>query len=83
MTGHVQGVNFRTSVRRWSQELGITGFVSNQSDGTVYILAQGTSPKLEQLIQKCYAGPERAQVNQVTAKIVPIAMPYRSFSIKH
>lgn len=83
MAGHVQGVNFRLSVRRWSEDLGITGFVSNQSDGTVYILAQGTFPKLEQLIQKCYAAPERAQVNQVTAKIVPITKPYRSFSIKH
>ncbi|HBE89998.1 MAG TPA: hypothetical protein DDW41_02205, partial [Candidatus Andersenbacteria bacterium] len=67
----------------WSRDLGISGFVTNQSDGTVYILAQGPSSQLEQLIQKCYAGPEHAHVNQVTTNILPITKQYQSFSIKH
>jgi acylphosphatase len=83
VTGHVQGVSFRLSVQRWSRDLAISGFVTNQPDGSVYILAQGLSSQLEQLIQKCYAGPERAKVNQVTTKFVPITRQYQSFSIKH
>ena len=33
--GYVQGVFFRDSTRRRASELGVAGWVSNRSDGTV------------------------------------------------
>lgn len=35
--GRVQGVGFRVSAQKKADELGITGFVRNEPDGTVYL----------------------------------------------
>lgn len=83
ITGRVQGVTFRYFVNRWATKLGIAGYVANQSDGSVYVLAQGTTQQLEQLIQKCYAGPEHAQVTIIISKFTPLADRYSTFTIKH
>jgi len=55
--GKVQGVSFRFAVYEWAVDLGLTGYVTNQPDGSIIIVAQGSREKLEQLIGKCYDGP--------------------------
>jgi acylphosphatase len=83
ISGRVQGVNYRATIMRWCRDRGLTGYIINRSDGTVYLLAQGASGELESLIQKCYAGPESAQVQSVSVKYSPLATGYPTFSIKH
>ena len=39
--GTVQGVGFRYTTKAIADNMGIKGIVRNQSDGTVYIEAQG------------------------------------------
>ena len=41
ITGRVQGVNFRTYTKEKAEELGILGFVRNETDGSVYLEAEG------------------------------------------
>jgi acylphosphatase len=81
ITGKVQGVFYRDSTRRKAQELGITGFVRNQPDGSVYAEAEGTEEQLNQLVGWCHVGPERAQVSQVIVATGPV-VGYKGFEIR-
>ena len=47
--GDVQGVGFRYFVQRKGQQLGLQGWVRNNDDGTVELVAEGTRQQLEQL----------------------------------
>jgi acylphosphatase len=47
VSGLVQGVGFRAAVSRCANSLGLTGYVRNNSDGTVTALAAGAEEKLQ------------------------------------
>lgn len=66
VSGRVQGVLFRTGARAQATSLGITGFVRNEPDGTVYLEAEGTPRALQQLVAWCQAGTPLAHVTGVT-----------------
>lgn len=63
--GHVQGVFFRYTTRKVAQKLGLTGYVKNLSNGTVYIEAEGPEQKLNELLEFSKQGPKYAQVQKV------------------
>ncbi len=65
VSGRVQGVFYRASTRDKAEELGISGWVRNESDGSVYIEAEAEREKLDQLIDWCKQGPPRANVENV------------------
>ena len=41
-TGDVQAVGFRFTAQCWAEECGVTGWVTNRSDGDVQLEVQGT-----------------------------------------
>lgn len=49
ISGRVQGVGFRAATRRRARQLGLTGWVKNEPDGTVKVVAEGPEEKLDQL----------------------------------
>ncbi len=63
--GKVQGVYYRFAAKEEAEKLGITGWVQYISEGRVEIMATGTRQHLEQLIEWCNKGPEKAQVTSV------------------
>lgn len=63
--GKVQGVFFRASTKEKANELGLHGFVRNQSDGTVYLEAEGTEENLDKLVKWCNQGPPNAVVTNI------------------
>ena len=63
--GKVQGVWFRVSTRNKAQELGVCGTVKNQSDGSVYIEAEGNEVTLKIFMEWCYEGSELSRVDTV------------------
>lgn len=65
VTGKVQGVYYRASAAEEARKLGITGFVRNEPDGSVYLEAEGEEQALQQLIAWCHQGPPRARVDKV------------------
>jgi acylphosphatase len=65
VTGKVQGVYYRATAKEVADGLGLTGFVRNESGGSVYIEAEGDSAGIEQLIVWCRHGPPRAVVSNV------------------
>ena len=69
--GRVQGVFFRVSAAQTATELGIRGHVENLADGSVRVVAEGTTENLEKLIEWCGEGPSRAKVESVELKWLP------------
>jgi acylphosphatase len=63
--GRVQGVGFRWFVEREAHILGIAGWVRNNHDGSVEILAQGTRDQLSGLHGRLREGPRAARVDAV------------------
>jgi acylphosphatase len=50
--GTVQGVGFRYTTLSFAQQLSLTGWVKNLSDGSVQALVEGPSEKIEELLSK-------------------------------
>ncbi|KAL1794061.1 hypothetical protein ACET3X_007482 [Alternaria dauci] len=63
--GRVQGVNFRSFTQKQAKSIGVTGFVTNASDGSVQGEAQGSEEKINQFIQHLHKGPSAASVSKV------------------
>jgi acylphosphatase len=63
--GRVQGVFYRQSTKYEAQRLGLSGWVCNQSDGSVALEAVGARSIVEKLIKWCHCGPPSAQVLDV------------------
>jgi len=57
--GRVQGVGFRWFVEREAHTLGIAGWVRNNADGSVEVLAMGTRDQLAGLRSRLQQGPRR------------------------
>lgn len=79
--GVVQGVFFRESTKEKAQELGVAGIVQNQSDGSVYVDAEGEEEKLKELIDWCHEGPRSARVDEVDYEFVPDLKGYQEFNV--
>jgi acylphosphatase len=63
--GRVQGVGFRWFVEREAHTLGIAGWVRNNSDSSVEILAMGSRDQLSGLRSRLQQGPRAARVDAV------------------
>lgn len=63
--GRVQGVYYRASTKEQADLLGVKGFVTNQSDGSVYIEAEGADTVLEMFVTWCRQGPPHAVVERL------------------
>jgi len=65
ISGRVQGVGFRYHTCRVAQELGITGWVRNRSDGSVEAMVAGAPDAVEKIIAWARRGPGHAVVTDV------------------
>jgi acylphosphatase len=79
--GKVQGVGFRYYTHKKANELGLTGFVQNRPDGSVYIEAEGQEEKLDEFILWCHEGPGWARVTKVQVQHTP-TWGYSQFEIR-
>ncbi len=70
--GRVQGVFFRDSCREQAERHGVTGWVSNEPDGTVRVHLEGPADAVEAVLAWCHEGPPRASVQRVdSAEVAP------------
>jgi acylphosphatase len=72
--GRVQGVGFRWFVEREAHVLGVSGWVRNNADGSVEVLAQGTRDQILGLRSRLRQGPRAARVDDVEeSEVGPVA----------
>jgi acylphosphatase len=65
VTGWVQGVFFRAECRERAGQLGVTGWVSNEPDGSVAGHFEGEADAVEALVAWCREGTAYARVDGV------------------
>ncbi len=65
--GYVQGVGFRSFVRRRALALDLNGYVRNTWEGDVEVQAVGPRGDLESLLEDLRRGPSESEVSSVDA----------------
>lgn len=65
--GRVQGVGYRAATRKQARALGLRGWVRNEQDGSVRVVAEGPREGLVALRRFCDEGPPFARVDQIEA----------------
>jgi acylphosphatase len=68
ISGRVQGVYFRASTQQRARQLGLRGWVRNESDGSVYAIAEGNDAALQRFLFYLESGPPRAHVERVDSR---------------
>ena len=80
ISGRVQGVGFRESMKMVAEALEVTGWVRNRGDGDVEATVQGDEPAVDQLVAWCGSGPPGANVRFVDARLVETSESFIAFS---
>ena len=78
--GKVQGVFYRASTKAVADQLGVKGYVKNESNGDVTIAAEGDNLSLEMFLDWCKEGPEDAVVTSVESHKGELKN-YRNFEV--
>ena len=68
--GKVQGVFYRASAKEIAQALELKGWVKNTREGHVEAVASGSEKNLQQFIEWCKKGPDKAIVQSVNVTAV-------------
>jgi len=63
--GRVRGVMYRDATARRAQLLAVKGFVENQPDSTVRVVAEGEEESLRTLLKYLWLGSPFSKVEQV------------------
>lgn len=82
VSGRVQGVFFRDSTREEAERLGLSGWVSNLSDGRVEAVFQGPSEDVRQMVRWCEEGPSHADVEDVQAEFEGADEDLQGFQVR-
>jgi acylphosphatase len=80
--GRVQRVGYRRFVLDSAQELGLSGYVRNEKDGSVTVFVQGDDAVVEKFIEMLKSPPQPAYVRSVDIKEVKPKPRLKYFAIK-
>ncbi len=83
VSGKVHGVFFRSSTKEKAQELGITGWVRNLTDGRVEALFEGEKGDVEKIVEWAGRGPEYARVEYVEIMHEKYTGEFKEFVVRY
>lgn len=81
VTGRVQGVGYRAGALHKARQLGLTGWIQNNADGSVLIEVEGPQEQVDEFVRWCWRGPMLAKVEKVTTSIGTV-QHFDQFSIR-
>jgi len=81
VSGKVQGVQYRDYVQASAGELGLKGFVRNNKNGTVFVLAQGEPDVLKNFAEYLNEGSVLSVVESVSIEWGTAKETYDDFSV--
>ncbi len=78
--GMVQGVGFRYEAMRVADQLGLTGWTRNNSDGTVTVEIEGDSGYIDEFLRVMQAVP-RFDITDIQAEALPLSGDETTFNV--
>jgi acylphosphatase len=81
VSGRVQGVSFRASMKDAAIRFGVEGWVRNRDDGAVEALVQGGEANVERLLAWARMGPPGAEVISLDMQKLENCPPQRGFHV--
>jgi len=82
VVGRVQRVGYRRFVLDAAQEIGVSGYVRNERDGAVTIMAQGEDEQLEAFLEKIKNPPEPVLIKGFSEKPCRVNPGLKSFEVR-
>lgn len=79
--GRVQGVGLRFRVSTLAKQIGLTGWVRNESDGSVSLELQGLPEQMEQLFSELRQYPY-IRIQQIQQETIPLEAE-KSFRVQY
>lgn len=83
ISGKVQRVAYRAYVQDAAMRLGVSGYVRNQIDGTVVVLAQGEPDLLKEFVEYLHEGSSLATVETVAVEWRTAKKHLNDFSVTY
>lgn len=80
--GRVQGVFFRSEIRREATRRGVTGWVRNLFDGRVEAVFEGEEAGVKSVIEFCRKGPPHAKVAGMSVDLQDYVGEFESFEVE-
>jgi len=80
--GRVQMVGFRAFVRRHARDLGLTGWVRNEPDGSVAVEAAGDAESMRRFEESLRQGPHAARVERLQVRELPAPPATAGFDVR-
>jgi len=82
ISGRVQGVFFRMETSRAAERIGVSGWVRNNSDGTVEAEFEGEKQNVVSMLEWCRKGPPLAGVTNIETVWKAYEGEFSGFTIK-
>jgi acylphosphatase len=81
ITGKVQGIFFRATIKDIANKLNLFGYAKNLRDGSVEVLVQGEKGALVEFVEMIKKSPGRSEVEQVKENLREIQKNFTNFKI--
>lgn len=83
VTGRVQGVGFRAFVQTTGQQLGLTGWVKNQLDGSVVGHVEGDVGLVTDFLKLIHIGNRWSSVTAMNSHPAEVSSQWANFEIRY
>ncbi|MDH3361145.1 MAG: acylphosphatase [Nitrosopumilus sp.] len=81
MTGKVQGVFFRQTLKVMAKKNDVFGWVKNLKDGRVEAVLEGDEDKVSRLVEWAHGGPANARVEDVNIRNEKFTNEFSTFDV--
>ncbi len=81
ISGIIQNVSYDTSTKRFADELGVTGWIKNNDDGTIDAKLEGTYNAIEKLTQWMEHGTNKTIIHDFRVEYLKYQNEFKKFSV--
>ena len=82
ITGSVQGVGYRNFIKKVADRFEVKGYVKNEADGSVVIIASGEEKIINKIIDFCNNGPRFARIDDIEINDIVLDEEFNNFEIR-
>jgi len=82
VSGHVQGIGYRSFTKKRATEIGLSGFARNLPDGRVEIIVEGDETRIHTFVERLKEGPWGSRVSNTEIRWEKPSTEFTTFEVK-